>query len=200
MHLIDVDPGSDLTMRRLARALGVDPMAVYHYVDGKAALLHAVVGCFLKQCDLPPAQGTWQQRIRALCGAFRALAHKHPGAFLVYVVHEHWADNELALHEAFHATLRDAGFDDEGTVYGARLLMSYVEGFAWADLTGWTGRFDSRDQRDLGMAIEQGAYPVTRSLVPLMANTDPDKEFELGLETQILGLEAQLERLESARR
>jgi AcrR family transcriptional regulator len=179
-------------MRRLAGELGVDPMAIYHYVSGKGALLHAVVGQFLKECELPPQEGTWQQRIAALCHAFRDLAHKHPGPFLVYVEHEEWAEDELGLTEAFHAVLHDAGFDDMRTVYFARLLMSYVEGFAWADLTGWTGKFDQADRLDLDNAIEKGAYPVTRALRPIMINTDPDREFELGLQTQILGLEVQL--------
>ncbi len=197
MALLDGDPGGNLTMRRLARELGVDPMAIYHYVSGKSALLHAVVGQFLKECELPPREGTWQQRITALCHAFRNLAHKHPGAFLVYVEHEQWAEDELSLHEAFHAALRDAGFDDTSTVYFARLLMSHVESSAWADLTGWTGKFDQEDRLDLDSALERGAYPVTRSLKPIMINTDPQREFELGVQTQILGLEGQLRFLKS---
>jgi TetR/AcrR family transcriptional regulator, tetracycline repressor protein len=195
MALLDGDPGGNLTMRRLARELGVDPMAIYHYVSGKSALLHAVVGQFLKECELPPREGTWQQRITALCHAFRNLAHKHPGPFLVYVVHEQWAEDELGLHEAFHAALRDAGFDDVRTVHGAHLLMTYAEGFAWDELNGWTGVFDQEDRQKLDKAIENGVYPVTQSLMPIMINTDLDKEFAMGLETHILGLEAQLQRL-----
>ncbi|MBN34970.1 MAG: hypothetical protein CMM46_09375 [Rhodospirillaceae bacterium] len=192
VRLLDTEPGRDLTMRRLAGELGVDPMAIYHYVPSKKALLHAVVGRFLGVCDLPAAGVTWQERAEALCRAFRALAHRHPGPFLIYVMHPEYADNEIALHEAAHAILHDAGFKAAQTVYAARQLLAYPETFAWSELTGRTGDYDDEERADLEAALTTGNFPITRSLVGEITQPDVEDEFAFGLETMILGLEAQL--------
>ena len=43
LALVDQEGLASLSMRRLAAALGVDPMAIYYYLPNKAALLDAIV-------------------------------------------------------------------------------------------------------------------------------------------------------------
>ena len=43
LKLVDEEGLEGLSMRRLGQSLGVDPMAVYHYIPNKAALLDALV-------------------------------------------------------------------------------------------------------------------------------------------------------------
>ncbi|MBT5433662.1 MAG: TetR/AcrR family transcriptional regulator [Alphaproteobacteria bacterium] len=193
-RLVDADPGTDLTMRRLATELGVDPMAIYHYVPGKNALMHAIVGRFLGDFQLPEDEGGWQAQLAALCHAFRELAHLHPGAFLIFVTNEKWADNELSIHEAFFGVLRIAGFDDRKTVNASRQLLAYVESFAWGELTDWHRPYSAQERQELDQVLADGRYPVTKSLADVMTSTNADTEFRFGLNILLAGLETELGR------
>ena len=44
LSLVDEEGIEALSMRRLAKELGVDPMAIYHHLPNKRALLSALVG------------------------------------------------------------------------------------------------------------------------------------------------------------
>jgi len=178
-------------MRTLAGDLGVDPMAIYHYMPNKEALLHAVVGRFLDDFELPEPEGGWKDQVEALCRAFRALGHRHRGGFLVYVLNEKWAENEVHINEAFYSVLRAAGFAKTETVFSAQLLMSYTETFTWGELTDWHGSYSPEERRDLEGALSDDRYPVTASLAGAMYNVTIEEEFDFGLKTVIAGLDAQ---------
>ena len=50
-----------LTMRKLARALGVEAMSLYNHVANKGDLVDAIVDRVISEIDLPPARsGTWR--------------------------------------------------------------------------------------------------------------------------------------------
>lgn len=52
------------SMRRLGAELGVDPMAVYHHVADKRALLRLVTERAVATMPAPDADATWDTRIR----------------------------------------------------------------------------------------------------------------------------------------
>ena len=57
--LIDADGIDSFSMRRLASAMGVDPMTLYHHLPNRAALLDAVVDELWSSIELgEPAPGT----------------------------------------------------------------------------------------------------------------------------------------------
>src|SRR3954470_8344091 len=59
-----------LTMRALARRLGIDPMALYHYFADKEALLGAAADrSFAALRPRMPRTGDWRARLRALARA-----------------------------------------------------------------------------------------------------------------------------------
>jgi AcrR family transcriptional regulator len=65
-----------LTMRALARRLGTDPMAVYHYFADKDALLGAAAErSFVALQPRMPATGDWRARLRALARAYLRTLH-----------------------------------------------------------------------------------------------------------------------------
>jgi len=190
MSLLDADGVPAFTMRRLAAALGVDPMAIYHHVPGKQALFHDVVERLLQAWQLPEQGGSWQAQVTGLCQAFRSLGHAHPGAFMVYAVHEQWPVHELDVHELLYRTLHDAGFDKAATVQAARLLLAYAENFVWYKLTGWTGPHTKEERTALSAALDDGTHPMTAAHYDAIVGTDGDAEFAFGLDVLIRGLEA----------
>ena len=70
-HLLDEAGADEFSMRRLAAALGVDPMAVYRHLPGRAAILHEVLEAAVAELPLPDPGSPWQKRVRALCVAYR---------------------------------------------------------------------------------------------------------------------------------
>ena len=65
------------TMRALARRLGVDPMAMYHYFSDKDGLLGAAAErSFAAIRPRMPATGDWRARLRALARAYLRTLHR----------------------------------------------------------------------------------------------------------------------------
>ena len=68
------------SMRALARRLDVDPMALYHYFDNKAALLEAVTISIMQEIYMPDARNKdWQLELKKLCTSYLNQLSKHPG-------------------------------------------------------------------------------------------------------------------------
>jgi len=70
----------NLTMRTLAEALGVTPMATYYYVHNKTELVDLVIEAVMSAVPLPdPAVGTWSERMWKLNRDTRKATAAHPG-------------------------------------------------------------------------------------------------------------------------
>jgi AcrR family transcriptional regulator len=188
---VDADGKASFSMRRLAAEMGVDPMALYHHVPNRAALMFDVVDALLATCELPAPSGSWQDRVRDLCHAFRRMAHRHPGAFPVYVMFQEWVPSEHRLNEALYAALQAGGFTPLATVRAARLLIAYTETFAWEEITQWIAPYSGEDRAMLTASLAAGDYPLTTTLIDEIADIDPDAEFAFGLGVVIRGLKAE---------
>ena len=83
MAILDAYGLPDLSMRRLASALGVQPSALYWHFENKQALLAALADQML--AGLPPFDGTdWPAGLRLWASRLHALIRRHrDGAELV---------------------------------------------------------------------------------------------------------------------
>jgi AcrR family transcriptional regulator len=119
-----------LTIRSLARQLGVKPMSVYYYVAGKDEILDGIVDLVFSEIGLPSAGGDWysQMRRRAI-SALRAL-RRHPWAVGLMESRSNPGPATLRHHDATLATLRAAGFTVAMTAHAYALLDAYTYGFA----------------------------------------------------------------------
>ena len=57
LGIVDREGLDALTMRALGRTLGVDPMAVYHHLPNKAAILDAVAEAVIAEVPADPDAG-----------------------------------------------------------------------------------------------------------------------------------------------
>ncbi len=118
-----------LTMRSLARRLGIDPMALYHYFADKDALLGAAAErSFAALRPRMPVKGDWRARLLALARAYLRTLHRSR-ELLLYVTEagrisapfdEHFftAIAPLKLSKRDQDTCRDALVD---LLHGASL-------------------------------------------------------------------------------
>ena len=75
--LADAEGLGALSMRRLARDLGVAPMALYRYVPGKTELLDVMVDAVIGE-QAAAEEGGWRSGWRQSARASRALHERHP--------------------------------------------------------------------------------------------------------------------------
>ena len=129
LAIVDQQSLDALSMRRLAKALDVDPMAIYHHVPNKEALLHGLVARVFEQ-GLPSelAGDNWQAQLRAWAEAYRALALKHPNLVLRIV-----GDPQAAAIAAHHA---GQPLTSPGDDRAMGVLTDYVNGFVLGEASG----------------------------------------------------------------
>lgn len=170
LRLLDAHGLAALTMRRLGSELGVQPSAIYHHFESKQALLGAVADEILARGPRTREAGSWDGRVREVCGDLRtAMLGCTDGADVVATV---WAfglgaeQPVLDLEEA----LRSAGCTDSLVAVASRALLHYTFGHAFEEQTA-------------RQAVAVGA--VERGL-----DTIPD--FSLGLDLVLDGLRARL--------
>jgi AcrR family transcriptional regulator len=121
LRIADADGLDAVSLRRLASAFGVTPMALYRHVGDKDHLLDLMAGCLLDELDVTAESGsTWQEDLRRLGTSFLALVAAHPAApFLLSRPFESPGARRISV--ALLGILDRAGFDAGDSV---RLLQA----------------------------------------------------------------------------
>ncbi len=80
LELVDADGVESLSMRRLAGAFGVTPMALYNHVHDRADLLDGVADLLAREIERPSRRWGWRRRLKAVLHGTRAACLAHPAA------------------------------------------------------------------------------------------------------------------------
>lgn len=172
---------ADLTMRRLARELGISPGALYWHFTSKQQLLGAVADRLLApvRADVEHRDAGWRARIAAVCTRMRdALLAYTDGAELVSAsVAAGQSEQATAILAVLAAAATEAGLVPQQGALAARTLVHYV--------LGATADEQSRLQWDAAGALLDH---------PADAPPDPTAGFRFGLELLIDGLGVQAQR------
>ena len=76
--LIGTEGLDRLSMRRLGTALGVDPMAIYHHLPSKRAVLTGVLERVLSGLTPPDTSAAWDDQARQWIARYRKLVSANP--------------------------------------------------------------------------------------------------------------------------
>jgi AcrR family transcriptional regulator len=194
VDLADRDGIGALSMRNLARDLGVDPMSLYNHVRDKDALLEGAVDLVIAGIEPSRGEPDWRASLRATVGAARATLKRHPWAKAVIQTRTRGTPAFLGHMEAILGILHDGGFPIELAHHAVHVLGSRVLGFS-QDL------FDDPERRpdpDLEMIQARqlaSAYPRVGELAMAVAHDgglggcDDDTEFDIALDLILDGLE-----------
>lgn len=129
LELVDRDGMQGLTMRALARELGVDPMALYRHVRDKDALLGAMCDHLLAGLPALDAAEPWEPQVRTLAERLREQLAARPALLPTLTSAPLTPASLLVAVDAIELLTR-AGFEpaEAATAFGA--VFSYVLGFA----------------------------------------------------------------------
>jgi TetR/AcrR family tetracycline transcriptional repressor len=165
-----------LSMRALARDLGVPPMTVYNYVPSKEALLELVVNHILSEIRVPgPDEGTWEDRLRQLERDARRVLSRHPGVSAQ--LREGGIAEGARLAEGVLGILADAGFSSEAAILCFATMYTFMTG--QIDLDGMAAAIDDSPRVSL-----EGVVRFTQF--------SRDELFEFGFDAIIEGLKLKL--------
>lgn len=150
-----------LTIRSLAAALGVKPMAVYHYVRTKDEILDAIVDLVFAEIALPSPDGEWRAELRRRAASARLVLNRHPWALGLLESRNAPGPAALRHHDTVVGVLRRAGFPVALAAHAYALLDSFVYGFALQEASLPTAQPDGIAERtdSIMRDFADGAYP-----------------------------------------
>ncbi|TFC15431.1 TetR family transcriptional regulator [Cryobacterium algoritolerans] len=137
-----------LSMRKLARDLGIEAMSLYYHVAGKDDILDGMVEAVVAEMALPADGATWKTALREGAESARAVLGRHPWA--ISLMDSRTTRATLNHHNAVIACLRNAGFSFGLAAHAMSLLDSYVHGFALQEAS-----LPLDESGDIGAATEE---------------------------------------------
>jgi AcrR family transcriptional regulator len=194
--MVQADRGGleELTMRKLADALHVAPMALYRHVANRDDLIDAMIDVVFSEIEVPSPAVDWRTAMRRRGISLRDALLRHRWATGLMESRAHPGPANLGHHDAVLGNLRASGFSLELAAHAYSALDSYIYGFA---LTKMNLPFDA--STDMSEMADRMLEPFPADTYPHLVEfiTDhamkPDYdyggEFEYGLDLVLDGLE-----------
>jgi AcrR family transcriptional regulator len=194
LSVADAGGLESLTMRAVAKALGVEAMSLYNHVSNKDDLLDAVVDMVVGRIDLPDPGGDWRTELRRRALSMRQVFLAHPWAVSLVVGRVSVVPNLLALNDATLGCLRAAGFSYVQADHTMNALDSLIYGFHMLER-----QFPVRPEnyaeaaRTYLPAIDPDRYPHVSALGQMVAwgGYDGVNQMAFGLDLLLQALDAQ---------
>jgi AcrR family transcriptional regulator len=193
MKLADAGGFESLSMRNVAKELGVEAMSLYNHVASKDDLIDGMVDVVFGEIEVPDG-GDWKEATRQRAASVREALSRHRWANGLMESRMNPGPANLRHHDATMGCLREAGFDFRDAVHAASVLDAYIYGFA---LQETSLPFDTAEEHQQVIETKQrqvpdmSEYPYLVEVGTEMAKAGYDytTEFEFGLELILEGLE-----------
>jgi len=128
--------GTDaLTIRKLADALDVKPMTIYHHVANKDSIVDGMVDLVFSEIQLPPTHEPWREAILVRCRSMREVLARHRWAAPLMETRTSPGPATLRHHDAVLGCFRTAGFSLELTGHAYAIIDAFLYGFALQEST-----------------------------------------------------------------
>jgi TetR/AcrR family tetracycline transcriptional repressor len=201
LALVDRDGLDALSLRRLGAELGVDPMAIYRHVEGKDGLEAGLAELLWDEVARPEPNEDPLAALRRLARSLRDLFRRHPSAAPLILRCSTLPRSELELFRAYLDTLMAGGVAEPAAVLRPLVAYALGSGYTESAMLSVQCAPDARaalSEREmllaLGQALPAGTPPeLASAAVALIADCNPERCFEDGLELMLAGLKSQIE-------
>jgi AcrR family transcriptional regulator len=171
-------------------------MTIHHHVESKEGLLDGIAELLWEEVARPADPAEAVGALRALAHSVRDLFRRHPQAAPLILRSARLPRSELELFARYLDALGAAGVREPATVL--RPIVSYAAGYGYAEQSMFGVRCEpdgtrAPSERELLVAVGQ-ALPagtpaeLVSAAVAMIADCDPDRCFEEGLELMLAGL------------
>ncbi len=134
MDLADRDGMESLTMRRLARELGVEAMTLYYYVARKDDILEGIADLVASEIELPSGGEDWKAATRRRAVSAHEVLARHPWASMLWVSSAALGPGRLQHMDAGLRVFREAGFSRELTEQAFHAVENHIVGYTLQDV------------------------------------------------------------------
>ncbi|MGW1743377.1 TetR/AcrR family transcriptional regulator [Nocardia sp. NPDC001965] len=200
VEIVDRDGVDGLSMRRLAEAVGRDPMVIYRHLPNKAAVLDGVAEVVISALSVDAEASDWVAEVRRVAREFRGVALAHPRVVPLLVTRP--LATPLGLRppavvrplEDMLALLTRVGYTEVDALHIYRALFGFLYGHVLNELQEIVERPEETDDLlRLGLyRLPIGEFPLVRALAPVLATYDCAVELERGLDMLLAGPAATL--------
>ncbi|MGH2679485.1 MAG: TetR/AcrR family transcriptional regulator C-terminal domain-containing protein [Actinomycetota bacterium] len=194
LRVMDEEGLEAVSMRRIAREVGVEAMSLYHHVEDKEDLLDGICERVMVEFEFPEPGEDWADNVRQGARAWRRLLKDHPNVMRLFAEQrgpvrsiDSMRPTEFALR-----LLQECGLTDRDTAQAFHAFGGYIQGFVMMELGSIAGGADAEHQKmhaELAAALPS-EFPALRAVSRYFAECDPDEQFEFGLDLLIRGMEA----------
>jgi len=198
LALADAEGLEAVTIRRLAKELGVTPMALYWHFRSKDELLEGMAVRIFEEIDLSvDTSATWQAQLRALLGSMVSVLRAHPSTAILLSTRTASSEGALRATEVVLDILGRGGFSPTEATQIARHALSTVTNLVSGE-PGVVAREESgklidvrRRARLFLESLPPERYPrLVEAATPLSEGVAPDTYFAFGLDLLLAGIEA----------
>jgi len=201
IDLLDEVGFDGLTMRNLAKKLGVQAASLYWHVRNKQDLLSLLAEEICAPMREPDRTLPWQKQLEEMANEFRRVLLVHRDAAQVLASSGGPSGpKRLRLTEIGLRTLLDAGFSEKDAAYAGMLMndyiiMSVLEETRYAVLEAeGTSEDSSLDVQNWVESLQANEYPSLIALANYLTEPDGDERFRFGVDLLRNGLESLLAR------
>ena len=195
LELADTGGFEALTMRKLAKELGVEAMSLYNHVRNKDDLLAGLVDIVFGEIEVAePGTRPWREAMRERALSMRDALNRHPWAIGLMEGRMNPGPENIRYHDAVMGCLREGGFAFRSAVHAMSAMDAYIYGFALQErgLPFETPEESAQVIETQRAAVpEMDRYPYMLEVATELqkAGYDYATEFAFGLDLILDGLE-----------
>ncbi len=196
LSIMDSEGLEAVSMRHVAKALGVEAMSLYNHVEDKEAIEDGICELVLSKIDVTESTD-WLSDARALARSFRHVLREHPNVMTLMTQRKHPIDSVEGLRPMDTALrlFRRAGLSDHQVAQAYRTFGGFIFGFVMMEvgqpmLGGLDEGAINETVRQMTASFPSEQLPTFAELLPQIVRCNPDADFEFGVELLIAGLTA----------
>jgi len=190
LTIMDTHGTEALTMRRLAKELGMGTMALYRYFPSKDDLMDAAIDLAAPEIDLPePGAAPWKEQLAGLARALFQAGLRHPSLARERFDRPLQSAGAMLVTDRAIALLLEAGLSKRDAVAAFKALLVHTLGAA--AFAASEGRPEVRKKASERHTTVPAEKVPTMAAVAgeLTAALGGDQAFELGLAALLDGIE-----------
>ena len=197
LQLMDEQGLEAVTMRAVARDLGVEAMSLYNHVHDKEDLMDGVIERVMEGFRRPEPREEWLEAARDAGREWRRLLKAHPPMIQLLAEHSKPMTTTATLEcmECALSPMLRAGLTPREAADAFQTFGGYIFGFVLMETRGTFSGPESGDitPESLNAIVPDiDRLPNVAAVFPEMCATDPDAQFEFGLDLLLAGLQAKV--------
>ena len=185
LRLVDREGEEAISMRRIARELGVNPSSLYNHVSSRLDLVEEVRGLVASHIDAGAfGEQPWDEAVFTWARSYRAAFAPHPQLIPLLMSNASTSPVVMQVYEQFTVAASRSGWADSDILPVLTALESFILGSV-LDMSGPTVLFDPSGQEESFPAFSR-AFATLQLADPSDPVAGPS--FELGLRGLVRGL------------